>query len=367
MASMIHLDHPAAPIGTAALDAPGGFVWWYVDLVGDDGSGLVIIGSFGLPFLPGYTDAARRAEAQPARQRPSLNVVVYEDGREAFYLLQELDPDRCGYDADRRRLTLAGTTFDWDASGQLTIDLDAPLPRSDGRLVGRVQVTGTPCRSTIAPAPEHAHRWTPLLAGATGTADLVIDGAPVALRGTAYHDRNVSPTHLDGLGIDVWFWGRARHGDETRVWYVVRPAEGADPVAWAITIHADGAVVRHDDAAVNIDSIRRDRWGVPWPGRVTITRGDTVWLDAEHGACVDRGPFYLRGPVHAVADDAPGPLEGWAEVVLPRRIDLARHRPLVRMRVHRPDGPNSMWLPLFAGPREGRVRRLFARSTGARP
>ena len=370
MTAMMTLDRPDARIGHAPLDAPGGFAWWYVDLVGPSGSGVVIIASFGLPFLPGYTDAARRDEAQPARQKPSLNVVVYEDGRESFYLLQELDAARASLDESAGVFVLGDSrlTLERDGDvGTLRVELDAPLPRSTGRLRGAVTLSGALCRAEGDAPPASEHRWTPLLAGATGHAALDLDGREVAFEGTAYHDRNASPTHLDGLGIDVWFWGRARRGDETRVWYVVRPTDPAtDPLEWALTIHADGRVERHDDARIEFGPLRRDTWGVPWPDRVIITRGDDPWLDATHGRCVDRGPFYLRGPVHGrFGDDGDG-AEGWAEVVVPSRIDLPRHRPLVRMRVHRPEGRNSMWLPLFSGPREGRIRRLLRPAQGAR-
>ena len=33
------------------LDTPG-FAWWYLDVVDAEGTGLVLIWSFGLPFLP---------------------------------------------------------------------------------------------------------------------------------------------------------------------------------------------------------------------------------------------------------------------------------------------------------------------------
>ena len=45
-------------------------------------------------------------------------------------------------------------------------------------------------------------------------------------------------------------------------------------------------------------------------------------------------------------------------------IDLDWQRPLVRMRVQRADGRNSMWLPLFTGPKPGRVQRLLRQFVG---
>ena len=41
----------------ALLDVPGGFLWCYLDLVDATGDGLVLVVSFGLPFLPGGSSA----------------------------------------------------------------------------------------------------------------------------------------------------------------------------------------------------------------------------------------------------------------------------------------------------------------------
>jgi hypothetical protein len=77
-------------------------------------------------------------------------------------------------------------------------------------------------------------------------------------------------------------------------------------------------------------------------------------------ALLDNGPFYqrylLRG--RCGADEA----YGVGEHVVPDRVDTDLLRPLVRMRVHQSDGPNSMWLPLFSGDSAGRVRRLLGRA-----
>ena len=72
------------------LRSAGGFTWFYVDLVDDRGNGATVIWSWGLPFLPGYASAARAGRPQLPIERPSVNVVVYQGGRERFYLLSEL-------------------------------------------------------------------------------------------------------------------------------------------------------------------------------------------------------------------------------------------------------------------------------------
>jgi hypothetical protein len=82
-----------------------------------------------------------------------------------------------------------------------------------------------------------------------------------------------------------------------------------------------------------------------------------------HRDVVDSGPFYMRyiTQIRDQTGDQTGDqtTRGVGELCEPGRVDLHRHRPLVRMRVHHLGGDNSIWLPLFTGPKTGRVRRLL--------
>ena len=60
----------------AVLRSPGGFTWFYVDLVDDHGRAATLIWSWGLPFLPGYAQSARTGRPRLPLQRPSVNLVV---------------------------------------------------------------------------------------------------------------------------------------------------------------------------------------------------------------------------------------------------------------------------------------------------
>ena len=84
---MIVLDHPNAPICSSVIHQPGGFAWWYAELLDDKGNGMVLIWSFGLPFLPGYKSANDSGKPETPLSRPSLNVALYEAGEPSFYLL----------------------------------------------------------------------------------------------------------------------------------------------------------------------------------------------------------------------------------------------------------------------------------------
>ena len=83
-------------------------------------------------------------------------------------------------------------------------------------------------------------------------------------------------------------------------------------------------------------------------------------MRVEVAALLDDGPFYQRYLLRGRCGDDEG--YGIGEHVVPDRVDSGLLRPLVRMRVHRAAGRNSMWLPLFSGDSDGRWGRLLGRS-----
>jgi len=133
-------------------------------------------------------------------------------------------------------------------------------------------------------------------------------------------------------------------------------------VALGIERGVDGSE-REVELEVRMEGKIRGIAGMRSPRRLILTVGGRAWLDVRHTVVSDDGPFYLRLLSEGTAADGET-ATGWSEVVRPDRIDLARHRALVRMRVHRTSGANSIWLPLFTGTREGRIRRLLRQVIG---
>ncbi len=357
---MIDIGSTNAAVSADLLSAPGGFVWWYADLVAPGGDGAVLIWSYGLPFLPGYADAARRGAPQLPFRRPSLNLAVYRRGAPVFYLLQEYpaeSPPACPLTDEQR---IGRSTFWRTADGgrcTLGAALDCALPGTRARLTGTLHVRGTarlpdPSRDSAAP-----HLWTPLTGPAAGTLRLELDGRPFAqVQGRAYHDRNTGRVPLQELGIDRWMWGRVPLDRRELVYYLTWPKGGDRPIHFGVEIGADGRMTR-TELEVELGRERRTFGGLSRPERIVLRAAGRAWMEVVHTRVVDAGPFYLR--MLSEARTASGEsAEGWSELCRPDRVDLAPHRPFVRMRVHRVDGPNSIWLPLFTGPRPGRVGRL---------
>lgn len=357
----IVVDDPSRPIDRDVLRAEGGFLWWYADLRGADGEGLVLIWSFGLPFLPGYASAERRGRPQRPVDRPSLNVAVYAGGRERFYLLQEHDPADVFWDGHGTWRFGANRIESHVRHGRRMVRaaLDCPLPGSDDRLRGVVSLEGAAARAA-APAVDDAslspsrapHRWTPLVGAARGTADLRAGGRVVArFEGPAYHDRNASHRPLHGLGIAHWVWGRFSLAGEELLYYVNFGEGGAAPVALVYQLGHDGRLTARDDLAPRFGRRRVARYGMPyWPGLALVDGAGRAVARIHRGAAVDDGPFYLR---FLTRIEAPGGASGVGteELCRPDRVDLDALRPFVRMRVHDLGAANTPLLPLLTGVR----------------
>jgi len=280
-------------------------------------------------------------------------VALYERGQTRLYLLQELDPSACDWAVDASRVQLGDSRLETRIEGgrrTCAMHVDVPLPGRSRRLTGTVHLVGAPVRPPAGLAGDPRHQWTPLTTAAAGRADFRVDGQPfLTLRGRAYHDRNGSTAPLDGLGIRHWVWGRAPAGEGERVWYLLWPHQGP-PVAWGLDIAPDGVVQVHASLGVRRSGPRVAGFGMPWWRRLDLTLDGAPWLQVDHRRLVDSGFFYLRWLTTARTPDGAAST-GVSEAVRPGRVDRAWNRPLVRMAVHHRDGPNSPFLPLFAGVR----------------
>ena len=67
---LIELSSADCAPDPAVLHSPGGFTWFYVDLVDDQGGGATVIWSWGFPVLPGYAGAARAGRPSTPPRRP---------------------------------------------------------------------------------------------------------------------------------------------------------------------------------------------------------------------------------------------------------------------------------------------------------
>lgn len=360
----------------AVLNCPGGFSWFYVDLVDGQGRGATVIWSWGLPFLPGYAGAARAGRPELPVDRPSVNVVVYGEGRESFYLLSELPADQCFWGADGRSWRLGDCDFRWvdepGADGTPTTrtlhgDIDLDLP-TGGRVTGRLWLSGALRRDATPDGREPGqdpHLWTPMLAASQGGLELHTPNGEFRVEGRGYHDRNSAAQPLHRLGIRSWWWGRLALPGRDLIFYRLAPSEpGAAARDLVVELAADGSSRVCEDAGLEVGRMRRSPWGLRWPSSVSFPDPDGRPVEVEVTALLDNGPFYQRYLLRGRCGEDEG--HGIGEHLVPDRVDTDLLRPLVRMRVYRAEGPNSIWLPLFSGDSDGRWRRLLGRPGSVR-
>lgn len=311
------------------LGQSGAFVWWYLDLVDHSGDGLVLIWSFGLPFLP--------APGLP-RERPGLALSAYKDGQVEYQLVTEL-PDGEILPEGWRLGDCWITQSTGPGGSAFSAELQLPTPH--GRLTGRI-LGHNPALAIPGSTTKAVHGWGPLGGLGAGEARLRVGDWSAELKGALYRDRNYSLQPLDGLGIDSWVWGRAAHKGQLVIWYLV---EGTHPVS-KVFLERDGQLLQLE-ARVEAQGWTRDRYGRRWARQLTLHTDEGPWV-VEQRAPVDRSPFYLRHPVtleHAGERSA-----GWGELVVPDRLDRPWMRPFVNMRIQRM-GSNSPLLPYFTGPK----------------
>lgn len=237
---------PRPPIGFCPDSTPlrfdlpvasGGYAWWYVDVVSDDGAlVLTMIAFIGSVFSPRYAKARRvmASGGPPAdpQRFAAINLALYRrDGRKLWALTEHRELART-----RERLQIGRSTLRWRSGDHLEIELDELETRFGGR-------SGAPLRGRIRLFPaalfgprveldaRSTHRWYPV--APIGRAEVELDAPKLRFSGSGYHDVNEGDEGLE-LGFSSWSWSRAELDDErTAVLYDVIPREGElQPRGW---------------------------------------------------------------------------------------------------------------------------------------
>ncbi len=273
--------------------ANGGYVWWYLDALSDDGTqGLTVIAFLGSVFSPYYAHARHRAgrAGDAAGAHPldhcTINVALY--GRDARWSMTERRRDEVARDATR--LAIGPSALSWsDDRSTLRLDLDevgAPLPR---RIRGAITVElGSRPAHRVALDDDAHHHWGVIAPYAR--VDVRLDRPSLAWSGDAYLDSNRGdrPLERDFVG---WNWSRAHLPDgRTAVVYDVdrRVGERLEIAHW---FDAEGRVGPFD--APPVAALPRTGWGLRPATRSEASVRPTI------GRSLESGPFYSRSVVDA--------------------------------------------------------------------
>ncbi len=203
---------------------PGGYVWWYVDALSDDGrQGITLIAFVGSVFSPYYAWARRRRAADP-REHCALNVALYgERGRR--WAMTERGRAALHQSPERLQIGPSAVSFDGDCLRVEIDEIAAPIPRP---VRGEVRIYPKAVTTRdFAIDPKGRHRWWPIAPSARVEVEL----RQPALRwsGTGYHDMNSGNEPLE-QGFRRWDWSRAAVDDGTLILYDTSARDGRGEV-----------------------------------------------------------------------------------------------------------------------------------------
>ena len=271
---------------------PGGYVWWYLDALSDDGEhGVTVIAFLGSVFSPYYAHArhARRRAGAATSADPldhcTINVALYGRPSARWSMTER---GRASVQRDATHLMIGPSALEWTPDG-LRLRLDevcAPLPK---RIRGTIEVRlgARPSHHDVLDARGN-HRWT--IIAPFGRVAVALDAPRLAWSGSAYVDSNRGDAPLEEHFTD-WDWSRAHLADgRAAVVYDLR-RRGTGPLALAHWFDADGRTGTFD--APPLAALPRTLWGLDRSTRCEPGTTPTVALSLEDA------PFYSRSVVRS--------------------------------------------------------------------
>ena len=210
----------------------GGYLWWYLDALSDDGQyGLTIIAFVGSVFSPYYAWARRSGNTHPDNHC-ALNVALYSRHAKRW-TMTERGGQHCHRDA--HQFTIGPSQLRWDGQS-LVIDINevgVPFPHSVKGQV-RVHPQGLFNFSTAIDA-EGLHRWGPIAPSAR--VEVTLSSPDQSWSGNGYLDSNEGDEPID-RSCSEWDWSRSPLKDgSTAVMYDIqgKKAEGDKLLALRFT------------------------------------------------------------------------------------------------------------------------------------
>jgi carotenoid 1,2-hydratase len=256
--------------------APGGYAWWYLDALSDDGRhALTLIAFIGSVFSPYYARARRRGAADPL-DHVAINVALYGDGPRRWAMTER------GVSSLRRdasELRIGPSALRWDGNA-LEISLDEIAVPWPARVRGHLRIeprilTG----ESFALDAAGQHRWQPIAPRSRVT--LALDAPSLAWSGEGYLDSNWGQAPLEDA-FRSWHWSRSALPEGgSLIRYDLHRLDGS-PHQLNLQVASDGSI--HSVAPRAVRSLPDTFWGLQ-----RRARGEARLLQT-----LEDGPFYAR-------------------------------------------------------------------------
>ena len=261
---------------------PGGYAWWYIDGVSDDGTRAVsVIGFIGSVFSPWYAWSGR---GDPSNHC-CMNVATY--GRGGRFAMTDRGHTALRQTSDM--LTIGPSSLHWTGT-QLVIDVDeiSSLPIIS-RMRGRITLTPPALTNIELPlTADGAHIWRPFAPIARISVDLEAQGWQ--FDGHGYFDSNFGTRALEE-DFSSWTWARYPTQSGATCFYDAERRDGTRlNAAIGFTPEGQAAEVSAPDSV----RFNRTLWALP-----RSTRADPGCRPKQIKSMLD-APFYSRSVVETM-------------------------------------------------------------------
>lgn len=296
------------PNFTAPVGSNGGYVWWYLDAVSDDGKyGITLIAFIGSVFSPYYAWSGWKNPFDHC----AINVALYRlDGSGGRWAMTERRADQLERSAQHFAVGPSSLHYTGSELVADIFEICVPIP---SRLKGRIRlIPEVETQASFDLDPNGRHIWRPLAPRAR--VELTFDSPNLSWSGDGYFDTNSGQEPLE-RAFAHWHWGRAHRGDDLRLFYDVINRSGPRRATYLKVSHdgtvSEAAPTPQRHLGGTFWGIDREAWSDgPEPARVIKTLEDA--------------PFYARSALESQ-------LEGERVLMMHETLNLDRLRmPIVR-------------------------------------
>lgn len=275
---------PRGRSGAGGLDfgqrvEPGGYAWWYLDAISDDGrNALTVIVFVGSVFSPYYAAARRRGGADP-EHHVGINAILYTPQGKYWAMTER---GRGALDRGPGHIAVGPSA--WSLAGdRLTIDIDewtVPIPK---RLRGQISVDLGPIFDERYALDQDArHTWRPIAPCAR--VDVAFGRPGLGWQGRAYLDMNTGSEPIE-TEFTQWNWSREDSGNATRIHYDVTSRSGRRH-GLALEYRCDGSWAPFAPSPLN--PLPKTGWRVARAARAALGQRPEIEQTLEDT------PFYSR-------------------------------------------------------------------------
>ena len=272
---------------------PGGYLWWYVDAISDDGrEAMTLIVFVGSVFSPYYHRARRRGVAA-AEAHCAFNTILYGPGSRKRWSMTERSESALERSSDT--YALGPSRIHWDGHS-LTAAVDercVPFPR---RMRGTIRITPEVMTGHSLQLDRAGHhRWHPI--APLAHVEIDFPGLRTRWSGHGYLDSNDGTEPLAD-GFTGWDWTRLRmDNDECVVRYEAREHQ-RQPHRLALRFTNDGSLINEASSPAG-RLATTSVWRMP---RRMPSGGDPHQLLRT----LEDTPFYARSLLEATIDGQHG-------------------------------------------------------------